>query len=70
MPKSGSRSSFKRKDTLVVYRFMYGPDMEAARPSCTSILDGPSITTDRPRTGYQALDRGAWIDHAPRLRRA
>jgi predicted dithiol-disulfide oxidoreductase (DUF899 family) len=28
------------KDTLVVYSFMYGPAMEAACPSCTSIIDG------------------------------
>jgi predicted dithiol-disulfide oxidoreductase (DUF899 family) len=27
------------KDTLIVYSFMYGPEMEAACPSCTSILD-------------------------------
>ena len=27
------------KDTLVVYNFMYGPAMERACPSCTSILD-------------------------------
>lgn len=28
------------QDTLVVYNFMYGPEMEAACPSCTSFLDG------------------------------
>ena len=28
------------KETLVLYGFMYGPEMEAACPSCTSILDG------------------------------
>jgi predicted dithiol-disulfide oxidoreductase (DUF899 family) len=28
------------KDTLIVYSFMYGPEMAAACPSCTSILDG------------------------------
>src|SRR5256885_2262522 len=28
------------KDTLVIYSFMYGPQMEHACPSCTSILDG------------------------------
>ncbi len=28
------------KDTLVLYSFMYGPEMKAACPSCTSILDG------------------------------
>jgi predicted dithiol-disulfide oxidoreductase (DUF899 family) len=27
------------KDTLVVYHFMYSPDMEEACPACTSILD-------------------------------
>ena len=27
------------KDTLAVYNFMYGPKMERACPSCTSILD-------------------------------
>ncbi len=29
-----------RKGSLVVYSFMYGPEMAAACPSCTSILDG------------------------------
>ncbi len=28
------------KDTLALYSFMYGPNMAAACPSCTSILDG------------------------------
>ena len=28
------------KDTLVVYSFMYGPEMKSACPACTSILDG------------------------------
>jgi predicted dithiol-disulfide oxidoreductase (DUF899 family) len=28
------------KDTLVVYSFMYGPEMKSACTSCTSILDG------------------------------
>jgi predicted dithiol-disulfide oxidoreductase (DUF899 family) len=28
------------KDTLVVYSFMFGPNMKAACPACTSILDG------------------------------
>ncbi len=28
------------KNTLAIYSFMYGPDMEKACPSCTSILDG------------------------------
>jgi predicted dithiol-disulfide oxidoreductase (DUF899 family) len=28
------------KDTLILYSFMYGPDMQQACPSCTSILDG------------------------------
>jgi predicted dithiol-disulfide oxidoreductase (DUF899 family) len=27
------------KDTLIVYSFMYGPTMEKACPSCTSVLD-------------------------------
>jgi predicted dithiol-disulfide oxidoreductase (DUF899 family) len=27
------------KDTLFIYSFMYGPDMKAACPSCTSIID-------------------------------
>jgi predicted dithiol-disulfide oxidoreductase (DUF899 family) len=30
---------FGDKDTLVAYSFMYGPKMEKACPSCTSILD-------------------------------
>jgi len=28
------------KDTLILYSFMYGPEMERPCPSCTSILDG------------------------------
>ncbi len=28
------------KDSLIVYSFMFGPEMKAACPSCTSILDG------------------------------
>src|ERR1700730_16557101 len=28
------------KDTLAIYSFMYGPKMQSACPSCTSILDG------------------------------
>ncbi len=28
------------KDSLIVYSFMYGPDMKAACPACTSFLDG------------------------------
>ncbi len=28
------------KDTLFVYSFMYGPEMDAACPMCTSLLDG------------------------------
>jgi predicted dithiol-disulfide oxidoreductase (DUF899 family) len=31
---------FGGKQTLIAYSFMYGPEMEAACPSCTSILDG------------------------------
>ena len=31
---------FGGKQTLIAYSFMYGPAMEAACPSCTSILDG------------------------------
>jgi len=31
---------FGGKQTLVAYSFMYGPEMQAACPSCTSILDG------------------------------
>ncbi|NIO08413.1 MAG: DUF899 domain-containing protein [Deltaproteobacteria bacterium] len=30
----------KGKDTLLLYSFMYSPDMEAACPMCTSFLDG------------------------------
>jgi predicted dithiol-disulfide oxidoreductase (DUF899 family) len=30
---------FERGDTLVAYSFMYGPKMEKACPSCTSIID-------------------------------
>jgi predicted dithiol-disulfide oxidoreductase (DUF899 family) len=32
------------KDTLIVYSFMYGPEMKSACTSCTSILDGLSGT--------------------------
>jgi predicted dithiol-disulfide oxidoreductase (DUF899 family) len=28
------------KDSLILYNFMYGPEMKTACPSCTSILDG------------------------------
>lgn len=28
------------KDSLILYSFMYGPEMKRACPSCTSILDG------------------------------
>jgi len=28
------------KDTLILYSFMFGPEMKSACPSCTSILDG------------------------------
>jgi len=28
------------KDTLIIYSFMFGPEMAAACPACTSILDG------------------------------
>ena len=28
------------KDTLILYSFMFGPEMPAACPSCTSIIDG------------------------------
>ncbi len=31
---------FRGKQALIAYSFMYGPAMEAACPSCTSILDG------------------------------
>ena len=30
---------FRNGNTLVAYRFMYGPKMAKACPSCTSILD-------------------------------
>src|SRR5471032_3197835 len=30
---------FGDKDTLVIYSYMFGPQMKAACPSCTSILD-------------------------------
>ena len=28
------------KDSLILYSFMYGPEMKSACPSCTSIIDG------------------------------
>jgi len=31
---------FGDRDTLVVYSFMYGPEMEKACPMCTAMLDG------------------------------
>lgn len=30
---------FRRGSTLIAYSFMYGPDMQKACPSCTSIID-------------------------------
>src|SRR5687767_208175 len=30
---------FGQKDTLVIYSMMYGPEMKAACPSCTAIVD-------------------------------
>lgn len=32
-------STSSGKDTLFIYSFMYGPDMDAACPMCTSLLD-------------------------------
>jgi predicted dithiol-disulfide oxidoreductase (DUF899 family) len=45
------------EDTLVLYSFMYGPAMEAACPSCTSIVDAldgelPHVTQ---RVGFAAV---------------
>jgi predicted dithiol-disulfide oxidoreductase (DUF899 family) len=34
------------KDTLAVYSFMYGPQMENACPYCTSLLDGLNVTAN------------------------
>lgn len=34
------------KNTLVIYSFMYGPEMKSACPSCTSILDGMDGQSD------------------------
>src|ERR687895_1264099 len=31
---------FENGNTLVAYRFMYGPKMQKACPMCTSMLDG------------------------------
>lgn len=33
------------KDSLVIYSFMYGPDMENACPMCTSLIDGFEANT-------------------------
>jgi predicted dithiol-disulfide oxidoreductase (DUF899 family) len=44
-------------DTLVLYSFMYGPEMERPCPSCTSILDGLDGTAPhvRQRVGLAAV---------------
>src|SRR5262249_19842756 len=44
-PESAKQVRFSQlfepgKDTLVVYSFMYGPQMDHACPMCTSMLDG------------------------------
>ena len=49
--ESGRRSTplsslFGSKNTLVIYSFMYGPAMENACPSCTSILDSLDGASD------------------------
>jgi len=33
------------RDTLAVYSFMFGPNMKAACPMCTSIIDGLNATS-------------------------
>ncbi len=35
-----SELSAKGKDSLILYNFMYGPEMPRPCPSCTSIIDG------------------------------
>jgi predicted dithiol-disulfide oxidoreductase (DUF899 family) len=50
---------FKDKDTLIVYSYMYGPNMEAPCPACTSILDGIDATVQHvaPRAALVAVAR-------------
>src|ERR1700721_2269599 len=50
---------FGDKDTLIVYSYMYGPDMEAPCPACTSILDGLDATAQHvlPRVAIVAVAR-------------
>jgi predicted dithiol-disulfide oxidoreductase (DUF899 family) len=50
---------FGDKDTLIVYSYMYGPNMEAPCPACTSILDGIDATVQHvlPRAAVVAVAR-------------
>ncbi|WP_354679058.1 DUF899 family protein [Cupriavidus plantarum] len=47
------------QDTLVLYNFMYGPNMKQACPSCTSILDAIDdvVPHARQRIGVAAVAR-------------
>ena len=46
-------------DTLVVYSFMYGPEMDAACPMCTSFIDGldSSVPNVTQRVGFAVVAR-------------
>jgi len=50
---------FGDTDTLIVYSYMYGPNMEAPCPACTSILDGIDATVQHvlPRAALVAVAR-------------
>jgi len=50
---------FGDKDTLIVYSYMYGPNMEAPCSACTSILDGLDATVQHvlPRAALVAVAR-------------
>ncbi|WP_223851382.1 MULTISPECIES: DUF899 family protein [Cupriavidus] len=47
------------QDTLVLYNFMYGPNMKQACPSCTSILDAIDdvVPHARQRIGFAVVAR-------------
>lgn len=49
------------KDSLILYSFMYGPEMEAPCPSCTSFLDGSNayVRHVSQRTNFVAVAKSA-----------
>lgn len=60
---------FERGDTLIAYSFMYGPKMEKACPSCTSIIDALDGTAPHvvQRANFVVIARSPlprFIEHA------